>query len=152
MIYTIRTTVGRENAVITTLTNRIQKLGLNVKALFHPAELKGYVFIEVGEDVQLDALLRGVPHVRGLILKEVKIDEIKHFIEMKKPEIKIGRGDIVEIIGGPFKGEKGKVVRVDEAKEEITVEFLDAAVPIPITVDIDSVRLVEKFEEKKEGE
>jgi transcription antitermination factor NusG len=43
-------------------------------------------------------------------------------------------------------------VRVDEAKEEVTVEFLDVAVPIPTTVSIDNVRLIEKFEEKKEGE
>ena len=47
---------------------------------------------------------------------------------------------------GPFKNEKGKVTRVDEAKEEITIELLEAAIPIPITVPIDSVRVIEAIE------
>ena len=55
----------------------------------------------------------------------------------------MNRGDIVEITGGPFKNEKGKITRVDEAKEEVTLELLEAAIPIPITVSIDSVRVLE---------
>ncbi|HIQ49888.1 MAG TPA: transcription elongation factor Spt5 [Nanoarchaeota archaeon] len=152
MIYTIKTTVGRENAVVTALANRVQKLGIDVKAIFHPSELRGYIFIEIGEGVAIETLLRGIPHIKGIIKKPVKIEEIKHFLEAKAPEIKISRGDIVEIIGGPFKGERGKVIRVDEAKEEVTVEFLDVAVPIPTTISIDNVRLVEKFEKEKKEE
>ncbi len=150
MIYTIKTTAGREMAVANALANRVQKLGVDVRAIFYPSELRGYIFIEIGEDVAIDALLRGIPHIKGIIRRPVKIEEIKHFLEAKPAEIKISRGDIVEITGGPFKGERGKVVRVDEAKEEVTIEFLDVAIPIPTTISIDNVRLVEKFEEKSE--
>jgi len=40
---------------------------------------------------------------------------------------------------------------VDEAKEEVTIELLEAAIPIPITVPIESVRVTEPIErsEKK---
>lgn len=151
MIYTIKTTAGRENAVVTALANRVNKTGMNVKAIFRPTELRGYIFVEIGEEVAIESLLRGIPHVKGIIRKPVKIEEIKHFLEAKAPEIKLARGDIVEITGGPFKGERGKIVRIDEAKEEVTVEFLDVAVPIPTTISIDNVRLIEKFEGKKEG-
>lgn len=147
MIYTIRTTVGRENSVIKTLMNKIKNLNLDVKALFYPAELKGYVFAEA-ERPNIEKAISGIPHVRGIIKKEVSLLEIKQFLETKKVEIKTNRGDTIEIIGGPFKGEKGKVIRKDEAKEEVTVELLEAAVPIPITVSIDSVRIIEKVEEK----
>lgn len=147
MIYTLRTTVGRENAVVNTLTNKIENTGMDIKALLYPAELKGYIFIE-GDISAVEKLIQGVPHVRGLIRKEVLMQQIKQFLETKKAEIKINRGDVIEIIGDPFKGEKGKVTRIDEAKEEITVELLEAAVPIPITVSTDSVRIVER--EKKE--
>ncbi len=146
MIYAVKTTAGREGAVATALANRVQKLGMDVKAIFHPSELKGYIFVEVGEGVAIENLIRGIPHVKGIIRRPVKIEEIKHFLEAKPVEIKISRGDIVEITGGPFKGERGKVVRVDESKEEVTVEFLDVAIPIPTTISIDNVRLVEKFE------
>jgi len=145
LIYTVRTTVGREATVIKTLTNRVKASGLGIKAIFHPAELKGYVFIE-GELPEVEKLVSGVPHVRRLMRTAVDISELKKFLETRKPEIKIDRGDVIEISGGPFKGEKGKVIRVDEAKEEVTVELLEAAVPIPITVSTDLVRIIEKQE------
>jgi transcriptional antiterminator NusG len=151
MIYTLRTTVGRENAVIETLANKIKNIGADVVAILHPDELKGYVFIE-GDLGAIEKSIAGVPHIRGIIRKEIRLDELKKFLEVKRVEVKINRGDIIEITGGPFKNEKGKVTRVDEAKDEVTVELLEAAIPIPITVPIDSVKIVEgesKKEEKK---
>jgi len=148
MITTIRTTVGRENAVIETLTNRIKNIGLGIKSIFHPGELKGYIFIE-GEEEVINTLIKGVPHVKGIIRKEVSMADIKKFLEVKKIEIKINRGDVVEVTGGPFKNEKGKVTRVDEAKGELTIEFLEAAVPIPITIPIESARLIESAEKSE---
>ena len=146
MILTIRTTVGRENAVIATLVNKIKSSELEIKSIFHPNELKGYVFVE-GEESAIDTVIKAVPHVKGIIRKQVPMTEIKRFLEVKKVEIKINRGDIVEVVGGPFKNEKGKVTRVDEAKEEVTMELLEAAIPIPITVPIESVRLLKSTEE-----
>ena len=149
MIYTIRTTVGRENAVVETLANKVKNTGADVVAILHPEELKGYVFIE-GSLEGVEKAVSGVPHIRGIIRKEVAMSQLKKFLEVKRMEIKINRGDIIEITGGPFKNEKGKVTRVDEAKDEVTVELLEAAIPIPITVQIDSVKIVESAEAKKE--
>lgn len=145
MILTVRTTVGRENAVINTLINKIKHANLDIKSIFHPDELRGYIFIE-GDEPAIDQVIKAVPHVKGIIRKQVSMLEIKKFLEVKKIEIKINRGDIVEIAGGPFKNEKGKITRVDEAKEEVTMELLEAAIPIPITVPIESVRLIEAAE------
>jgi transcriptional antiterminator NusG len=50
----------------------------------------------------------------------------------------------VELVAGPFKGEKARVQKIDESKEEITVELFEATVPIPVTVRGDSVRVLEK--------
>jgi transcriptional antiterminator NusG len=141
--------VGRENAVMETLANKIKNTGVEVTAMLHPDELKGYIFVE-GELAAVERAVMGVPHIRGIIRKEVSMEQIRKFIEVKKVEIKINRGDIIEITGGPFKNEKGKVTRVDEAKEEVTVELLEAAIPIPVTVPMDSVKIVESSE-KKEG-
>lgn len=148
MIYIVRTTVGRENAVIETIASKAKNLNIGIKAIFHPAEIRGYVFIEASME-QIQEVVRGVPHVRGIIKKEVPYEEVKKFLEFKKAEIKVSRGDIIEVMGGPFKNEKGKVVRVDEAKEEVTVELLEAAIPIPITVSLDSIRVIESQSEEK---
>jgi transcriptional antiterminator NusG len=145
MIWTIRTTVGRENAVLETLASKIKNTGAKIATLLHPAELKGYIFIE-GEPAAIESVVGGIPHVRGLIRKEITIAELKKFLEMKAAEIKVNRGDIIEIVGGPFKNERGRVTRVDTAKNEITIELLEAAIPIPITVALDMVKLIESAE------
>jgi transcriptional antiterminator NusG len=142
-IFTIRTTTGRENVVIDSIVAKIQGKKLPIKSLFHPEELRGYVFIE-GEEEDIKNSVKGVPHVRGLIQKEVKLQELERFLIPEKSEIKIEPGDVVEIIGGPFRGEKAKITRADETKGEITVELLEAAIPIPVTISVNSVRIHEK--------
>jgi transcription termination/antitermination protein NusG len=142
MILTVRTTVGRENAIIDALASRIKGGNLDVKCIFYPAELKGYIFLE-GEEETIGDLIKTIPHIKGMIKKEVKIEDIRKFLEVKKIEFKVSRGDVIEIIGGPFKNEKGKVTRVDDAKGELTIELLDAAIPIPITIPIESAKVIE---------
>jgi len=123
------------------LASKIKVEGLDIKTIFHPAELKGYIFIE-GTLGNVQKAIRGVMHIRGLIQKPVQLEEIKHFLEYKKERIKIELGDIVEIIGGPFKGEKGKVNRIDKVKGEVTVELLEATIPIPVTIATEFVKVV----------
>jgi transcriptional antiterminator NusG len=149
MIYTIRTTSGREDIVIDILTMRLKSEGYNIKAIFHPAEIKGYVFVE-GSSGDIHKAIHGMMHVRGVIEKPVKLSEIQQFLEVKKDRIKIDTGDIVEIIGGPFKGERGKIQRIDKVKDEATIELLEASIPIPVTISTEFVKVVKK--QKKEGE
>ncbi len=143
MILPVRTTTGRENVVIETITSRVKSRNMAVKSAFHPEELRGYIFIE-GESGDIDEAIRNIPHVRGIINKEVPLKEIERFLIPEKSEIKVDLGDIVEVIGGPFKGERAKVTRMDEIKGEITVELLEAAIPIPVTISVNTVRIHEK--------
>ena len=65
-------------------------------------------------------------------------------LEQVKHEVNIQKNDIVEIISGPFKGENAKVSRIDKIKEDVVVELVEAAVPIPITVKIDAVKVIRR--------
>lgn len=145
MIFAVRTTIGRENTVMSMIKDKAKMKGFIIKALLHPENLKGYIFVE-GKEGDIREALHGMRHVKGIIPKEVKLDEIKHFLETKK--IEINKGDKIEIISGPLKGEKGSITRVDESKEEIVIELLEAAVPITVTLSTDSVRVLEKKGEK----
>jgi transcription termination/antitermination protein NusG len=51
---------------------------------------------------------------------------------------------VVEITGGPFKGMRAKITRIDKSKGEVTLELLEATFTLPITVHSDYVKLVEK--------
>ena len=147
IIVAARTTTGRENAVIEAMENVVHSEKIAVKSIFHPEQLKGYVFIE-GRFSDIEEAIKNVPHVRGLINQDVNMSELERFLISEKSDIKVETNDIVEIIGGPFKGENARITRVDEGKNEITVELLEAAIPIPVTISINSVRIHEKAEKK----
>ena len=144
-IYAIKTIIGRENVVIEAMSGKVKAGGLEIKAMVRPEEIKGYVFIE-GELRDIENLIKEIPHARGLLKKPVPISDIKRFLEPKKVEIKINEGDIVEVIGGPFKGEKGKVTRFDKVKGEVTMELIEVTVPIPVTVNAGLVKVIKKVE------
>jgi len=71
-------------------------------------------------------------------------------LEQVKKEISIKKNDIVEIISGPFKRENAKITRVDKVKEEVVVELLESAVPIPITLKMDAVKVIRREGEEAE--
>ena len=143
MMLTIRTTTGRENVVIDSLSTKVKNRGLPIKSIMHPEDLRGYIFIE-GEQEEVENLIKNVPHIRGLINKNVKIEDVERFMIAEKSEGKFEVEDLVEIVGSRFKGELAKITRVDETKNEITVELLEAAIPIPVTISVNSVRMHEK--------
>jgi len=143
MIFVIRTIVGREEVVLESLYNRAVKNNIPVKALIHPQEIKGYVFVE-GELESVKELIRGVVNVRGLITTPVNISELEKFLKPKESKIEVNLGDVVEVVSGPFKDTRGKVTRIDNIKREVTIEPLEVSVPIPITIPIEFVKIVEK--------
>jgi transcriptional antiterminator NusG len=143
MIYTVKTVVGRENVVVDAIASRSKTESLAVQALVHPEEIKGYVFIEGNID-DIEKAVKGLPHSRGLIKKPVELGQIEKFLQPRKVEVDLNTGDIVEIIGGPFKGEKGKVTRYDKVKRELTMEPTETPVPIPITVSVEFIKVLQK--------
>jgi len=143
MIYAVRTIIGREEIVLESLANKAKKEKIPIKALVHPEELKGYVFVE-GDLKDVQEVVKDVMNVRGLIRTPVKIEELQKFLKPREVKIELKQGDIVEVISGPFKGTKGKVTRFDEIKREITIEPLETPVPIPITISVEFVKIVKR--------
>ena len=143
MIFAIRTIVGREEVVLESLYNRAIKNNIQIKALIHPQEIKGYVFVE-GDLENVKELIKGVMNVRGLITTPVNISELEKFLKPKESKIEVNLGDIIEVVSGPFKDTRGKVTRIDNIKREVTIEPLEVSVPIPITIPIEFVKIVEK--------
>jgi transcriptional antiterminator NusG len=139
MILTARTTRGREKTAIESLRSKIENNSRDIRAVFHPEDLKGYIFIE-GKEADIRDLASDVRNINGIIDEEVGVEEVEKYLNDEQEEIKIEEGDEVEVIGGAFKGEEAKITRVDEPNREVTIELLDAAVPIPTTVDADMVR------------
>jgi len=143
MIYTVKTVVGRENLVADCIVSKAKGEGIVLQTVIHPEEIKGYLFVE-GDIKEIEKSVQQIPHVRGLIKKPIELNQIQKYLQPKQVEVELGVGDLVEVIGGPFKGEKGKVTRYDKVKRELTVELLEVAVPIPITISVEFIRVLEK--------
>jgi transcriptional antiterminator NusG len=139
----VKTVVGRENIVIESIAAKAKNQSLQIQTLVHPEEIKGYIFVE-GELKDVEKSIQMIPHVRGLIKSPIELKQIQRFLEPKTVEIELNNGYLVEVIGGPFKGEKGKVVRYDKTKREVTIELVEVAVPIPVTVSAELIKLIEK--------
>ena len=149
-ILVLKTQVGQERRVAEALGNKARRFGLPVLSLLAPAELRGYVFIETTDPIRLEKGVRGISYARALIKgpdgqpEIAPFSQIAHFLTPVSAVAKIAEGDIVELVSGPFRGEKAKVTRVDDTKEEITVELIESMVPIPITVKGEHVRVLQK--------
>jgi transcriptional antiterminator NusG len=128
-----------------------QLLG-RVKAILVPETLRGYVFLETLEFRDVEIAISGVPHVRGRVGGKVSFEEIDKFLVPKPAAEGISTGDVVEIISGPFKGERAKVARVDAAKEELILELLDSPHTIPIRVHADFAKIVEKAHREEDAD
>src|SRR3989344_7645054 len=146
-LFALRTTANREDQVMDFLTSNVKKKKLAVYSAIRPHGMRGYIFLEAGDRQNAEQAAFNVPYARGILRNEIDYKEIEHMLEQVKVEMNIQKHDIVEIISGPFKREQARVTRVDQTKEEVVVELLEAAVPIPITVKLDSVKVVRRDED-----
>jgi transcriptional antiterminator NusG len=140
----VKTSIGHEKTVADSIASRAKPKPIGVFAILSPATIRGYVFVEAMNTDNLREIVKGVRRTRGIVKGETSFGEIEHFLTPKPIVSGIVEGDIVELIAGPFKGEKARVQQIDESKEEITVELFEAMVPIPVTIRGDHVRVLEK--------
>jgi len=153
-IFVIKVTTNKEDKSLEMIQNKVEKKNLPVYSLARPHGIRGYVFLEAPEREVAEEAAFNLPYVKGILPKTVSYEEIKTMLEPKVAEIKIEKNDIVEIVAEPFKKEKAKVLRIDKQKGEAVVTLLGAAIPIPVTVKLDNLRVIrrEEIEEKKEEE
>jgi len=151
-IFALRTTANREDQVMDFLVSNVKKKKLPVFSVIRPHGMRGYIFVEASDKQSAEQAAFNVPYARGILAKEIDYSEIEHMLEQVKRDVDIRKSDVVEIISGPFKREQAKVTRVDKTKEEVVVELLGAAVPIPITVKLDSVKVIRRESEQEAEE
>ncbi len=150
-IYALRTTAKREDQVIDFVDSNVVKKKLEVYAIVKVYGMSGYVFIEAASEDDARQAFTGVPYAKGLLPKPLEFSEIEPMLEQVKTPVNMQVKDIVEIIQGPFKRNKARVKKIDEAKDEVVVELLEAAIPIPITIKADWVRVIRRDTEDESG-
>ena len=146
MLFIIKVTTNKEEKALEMIEEKVNQKNLQVYSLARPHGLRGYIFLEALDRETAEEAAFNLPYVKGILGRTIAYDDIKNMIEPTVAEIKIEKNDIVEIIAEPFKKEKAKVVRVDKQKGEAVVTLLQAAIPIPVTVKLDNIRVIRREE------
>ena len=143
-IFALRTTANREDQVLSFMTSNVKRKKLAVYSLVRPHGMRGYIFVEAQSKGDAEQAAFGVPYARGVLPNVIDFKEVEPMLEPAVKDMNIKKNDIVEIISGAFKREKAKVTRIDRTKEEVVVELLEAAVPIPITLKMDAIKVIRR--------
>jgi len=130
-IFAVKTTTGQERNVARLIASKVEMTHIPIKALLVPDTLKGYVFIEADGPHLIEEAIAGVRHVRSRIPGLISFNEIERYIVRKPVMEDLNEDDVVEITGGPFKGMRAKITRLDKSKGEVTLELLEATFTLP---------------------
>jgi len=151
-IYAVRTTSGQERTVADLLVSRVGLKKLAVSSILVPEVIKGYIFVEAAGPHFVDEAIAGVRHARARTRGMAAVSAVERFIVTKPVIEDLNLNDVVEVVGGPFKGSKAKITSIDRVKQEVTIELLEEGFAIlPITVHADYVKLVQRVEGEKGG-
>lgn len=141
-LFAIRTTGGQEKVVMNLLEVRSKLNKIDIQAVMRVDDLKGYIVIEALDPSKAFQAIEGIRHVRGQLRGELEFKDIEGYLIKKSTVSQLAVDNAVEITGGPFKGMKATITRVDHDKEEATVVLIDATYQLPVTVDANYLKLL----------
>ncbi|MDE1853126.1 MAG: transcription elongation factor Spt5 [Thaumarchaeota archaeon] len=141
-IFPVKTTGGQEKTVATFVAARAKQKNKPIYAILALDTWKGYVLFESATSQAVDESIQGFKHVRSKIPGMMQFSDIEKFLVTKSMIADMNAGDGVEIVAGPFKGMRATVSRVEKEKQEITVNLVDTAFSMPITIDVAYAKLI----------
>lgn len=141
-LFAIKTTGGQEKVVMNMLEAKTRLGKLGIQSVLLVDNLKGYVVIEASDPNLAYGAIDGVRHIRGQLRGELDFGDIEGYLVKRSSASQLAIDATVEITGGPFKGMRATVSRIDAEKEEATVVLLDAAYQLPVTVDANYLKPV----------
>ena len=142
-LFAIRTTGGQEKVVMNILETRSKMNKINIQSVLLVDNLKGYVVVEAIDPSAAYQAIEGVRHIRGQLRGELEFKDIEGYLVKKSTVTSLAVDQTVEITGGPFKGMKATITRIDHEKEEATVVLLDASYQLPVTVDANYLKVAQ---------
>ncbi len=149
-IFIYRVTAGQERVVMEMLARKVKSDSMQISAVVYFEDLRGYMVVEAADQLAARAAGLKIPHIKGVLDKPANLADLDSLLAAAKPvSMQVKKGDTVELISGPFKGERAKIIRVDENKDELTVELTEVAVPIPVTIKANTIKIFARAEEEK---
>jgi transcription elongation factor Spt5 len=148
-LFAVRTTINQESNILKQIFFRFKILDVipDIRAILVSPLLPGYVFFEAPQKRDVQIAVQGIPHIKGRIVQNIKLSELKHVLLPRSVTEYLEEGDSVEIISGVFEGARAIVMRMPHdtsSSEEVVVRLLQEETPITIKIHGDYLKLVEK--------
>jgi transcriptional antiterminator NusG len=144
MFFAVRTTAGQEKNAAELVEVKARAKELALISILAPETLRGYIFIEATSPHLIEEAISGIRYIKSRVPGRVQFNEIEKYLTTKPIIEELDIGYTVEITGGPFKGMRAKITRVNPVRKEATLELLEATFTLPITVNADYLKLVQK--------
>jgi transcriptional antiterminator NusG len=144
MFFAVRTTAGQEKNAAELVEVKARAKELALISILAPETLRGYIFIEAVSPHLIEEAISGIRYIKSRVPGRVQFNEIEKYLTTKPIIEELDVGYTVEITGGPFKGMRAKITRVNPVRKEATLELLEATFTLPITVNADYLKLVQK--------
>ena len=146
--FAVKTTGGQEQNVAKFVGNRLERdeesIQSPIRSIVVIESLKGYVFFEAPNAQVVSDAISGFKHVKNMIPGIVPYEDIEKFLITRSIVSEVSINDVVEITSGPFKNMRAKITRVEAGRSEVTILLLDAPYQLPVTIDVNGIRIVEK--------
>ncbi len=146
-IFAVKTTGGQERSVAAFVGMRAKLRKKPIYAILVISTMKGYVFFEAPNAQVVGDAIAGFKHVKSQVPGIIQFGDIEKFLITTSIVSELTIDDVVEVSGGPFKGMRAKVTRVEPNRTEATIILLDAPTQLPITINADYLRITEKAKE-----
>ncbi|MFX1365515.1 MAG: transcription elongation factor Spt5 [Promethearchaeota archaeon] len=148
-LFAVRTTINQESNILKQIFYRFKILDIipDIRAMLVSPLLPGYIFFEAPQKRDVQIAVQGIPHIKGRIVQNIKLIELKHVLLPRSVTEYLEEGDTVEIISGVFEGSRAIVMRMPHdtsSSEEVVVRLLQEETPITIKIHGDYLKLVEK--------
>lgn len=148
-LFAVRTTINQESNILRQIFYRFKILDTipDIRAILVSPLLPGYIFFEAPTKREVQIAVQGIPHIKGRIVQNIELSELKHVILPRSVTEYLEEGDTVEIISGVFEGSRALAIRLphdSSQSEEVVVRLLQEETPITIKIHGDYLKLVEK--------
>ncbi len=142
-LYAVKTTKSHEETSAELIATKAPD---KIYASLAPEGMISYIIVEADDVTDIKNAAEEVPHIRKVLEQETSLTEIEQFLTPTSDVEGFNEGDVVELTGGPFQGDKAKISSVEPSNERVTVELIEATVPIPVEVRGDKIRVLDKEE------
>ena len=154
-LFAVRTTINQESNILRQIFYRFKILDTipDIRAILVSPLLPGYIFFEAPTKREVQIAVQGIPHIKGRIVQNIELSELKHVILPRSVTEYLEEGDTVEIISGVFEGSRALAIRLphdSSQSEEVVVRLLQEETPITIKIHGDYLKLVEKRKRVRE--